>query len=134
MAALTRPRGGAREASRNLIVRGGDFRHRTSAELVAVSKCSFDLRSLKFVEPCERAFVEFEEILRSRPDSEIKYEWENVYRHGLRVTFDVNWYDLEFFEDRRMAYRVGPHPLALQRFGAVPDDLAVRHRIIGKRR
>lgn len=127
---MTQNPAGHREP-RKLIVRGGDFRARTSARVVAVSRCDFTLRARKYIEPCERAFVEFEEILRSRDDRDIKYEWENVVREGLHVTFDVNWFDLEFFQDRKLAYRVGPHPLALQRFGAVPDDLVVRHRRVG---
>lgn len=115
---------------RTLVVLGGDFRLRTGATLVAVSKCALLLKSTNFIEPCERAFIEFEEILRERPDEEIKYEWENVYRRDLRVTFDVNWYDREFFEDRKNAYRVGPHAFAFQRFGAVADDFVLRHRTL----
>lgn len=117
-------------SSRTLIVAGGDFRRRTGSELVAVTKCALLLRDARYIEPCERAFVEFEEILRERTDDEIKYEWKNVYRRALRVSFDVNWYDLDFFEDRKGAYRVGPHAPAFQRFGAVPDDFDLRHHVL----
>lgn len=114
---------------RKLVVAGGDFRLRTGAKLVAVSKCSLKLRSIEFIEACETAFIEFEEILREREDSEIKYEWENIYRRSLLVTFDVNWYDIEFFRDRKNAYRVGPHAFVFQRFGAVADDFLLRHHV-----
>jgi len=121
-------------SNRVMIVRGGEFRRRTGAELVAVTKCTLQLRAARYIEPCERAFVQFEEILRERADDEIKYEWENVYREGLKVAFNVNWYELDFFEDRKGAYRVGPHPLAFQRFGSVPEDFRLRHRILVKNR
>lgn len=116
-------------AARKLIVAGGDFRARTGAKLVAVTKCSLKLRSVEFIEACETAFIEFEQILREREDNEIKYEWENIYRKGLLLTFDVNWYDIEFFQDRKNAYRVGPHAFVFQRFGAVADDFVLRHHL-----
>jgi hypothetical protein len=100
---------------------------------VAVTKCNLKLRSIKFIAACETAFVEFEQILRERPDSEIKYEWGNVYRRDLLVTFDVNWYDIEFFQDRKNAYRVGPHAFVFQRFGAVADDFVLRHHVSAPR-
>jgi hypothetical protein len=107
---------------------------RTGAPLAAVSKCSVLLRSPDFVEPCEKALIQFEKILRERPDREIKYEWANVYRRGLKVTFEVNWYDVQFFEDRKNAYRVGPHAFAFQRFGAVADDFTLRHKVMSSGR
>lgn len=116
---------------RKLVVRGGDFRARTGARVVALSHCSLRLQSELCVEPCERAFVQFEGILRERADPEIKYEWENVYRDGLNITFTVNWYDSHFFQDRKNAYRVGPHAFVFQRFGAVAGDFEIRHQVLG---
>ncbi len=115
---------------RKLIVQGGAFRRRTGARIVAVTKATFVLKNKKYIEPCERAFIEFEEVLRERPDSEVKYEWEHIYRSELRLTFDLNWYDLEFFHDRKNAYRVGPHAFAFQRFGADADDFILKHKIL----
>jgi hypothetical protein len=118
--------------TRKLIVRGGDFRRRTGASIVVVTRCILQLRSTTFVDPCEKAFIQFEKILRDRKDHEIKYEWENIYRQGIRVTFNVNWYDQIFFEDRKNAYLVGPHAFAFQRFGAVADDFKVRHQVVNR--
>ena len=115
-----------------LIIKGGDFRARTGASLVAISKCSLNLRSENFIEKCEQAFVEFEEILSQRNDDDIKYEWEDVYRKGLLITFNVNWYNLEFFYDRKNAYKYGPHAFAFQRFGATAKDFKLRHKVLNK--
>lgn len=116
--------------TRKLIVRGGDFRRRTGVSVIVVTRCSLQLRSSAYVDSCEQAFIQFEKILRDRKDHEIKYEWENVYRQGLRVTFNVNWYDKVFFEDRKNAYLVGPHAFVFQRFGAVANDFKIRHQSV----
>jgi hypothetical protein len=113
-----------------LIEAGGHFRKRTASRIVAISKCSLLLRAERFVVPCEEALVQFERILRRRHDKEVMYEWANIRRCGLRVTFEVNWYDLQFFHARKAAYRVGPHALAFQRFGATHDDFRIVHRVL----
>ena len=121
------------ETNRNipvLILKGGDFADRTSARPCVISRCELRLKSEEMITECEKSFIQFEEILRRRLDSEIKYEWANVYRAGLVVTFDVNWYDRRFFEERKDAYKVGPHPFAFQRFGAVAEDFEIHHESV----
>lgn len=113
-----------------LIVSGNDYGKRNSISPIVISKCKFELKSPEFIGACEKAFIQFERILRDRPDEEIKYEWANVYRNNLMVTFDVFWYDKRFFENRKEAYRVGPHAFAFQRFGAVVDDFQIVHYIV----
>jgi hypothetical protein len=113
---------------RQLIVTGGDFAERTGATPVMVSHCILTLRLPKYIAECERAFLQFERLLRNRRDEDIKYEWINVFRHGLKVYFEINWYDYGFFQDRKEAYRVGPHPFVFQRFGAVDEDFQIDHR------
>lgn len=117
------------QAMRSLVVAGADYATRKSIAPVAVSHCKFELKHPRQISPCEKAFVQFERILRQRPDAEVKYEWANVFRQGLTVTFDVNWYDMRFFEDRKNAYLVGPHAFAFQRFGAVAEDFEIIHEI-----
>jgi hypothetical protein len=111
-----------------LIVLGADFALRTGARPVVVSHCTLKLRSREHIPACEEALIQFEGMLRRRPDGEIEYEWANVYRRGLTVTFEVRWYSLDFFRERKDAYRFGPHPFVFHRFGAIPDDLHIVHR------
>ena len=118
------------EEGRKLIVLGNDYGRRHFAKPVVVSRCAFDLKSSEHIDACEKAFIQFERILRERTDDEVKYEWANVYRCGLTVTFDVHWYDYKFFENRKNAYRVGPHAFAFQRFGAVADDFKIVHEVM----
>jgi hypothetical protein len=117
------------KVERDLIVSGYDFGTRNSRKPVVVSKCSFVLKSTDYIPACEEALIQFERILRERPDNEIKYEWANVCRCHLTITFDVYWYDKEFFEKRKNAYRVGPHAFAFQRFGATADDFLIVHEL-----
>ena len=113
-----------------LILRGGDFSSRTGAKPVVVSHCSLRLKSPRLVANCEAALMQFERLLRERPDNEIKYEWANMCKHNKTVTFDVLWYEIEFFEDRKAAYLFGAHPFVFQRFGADPEELEIVHEHI----
>lgn len=92
-----------------------------------VSRYSVTLPSEKLVEPCVAAIQQFLEILDRRPDDATRYEWANIRLEGLELSLDVHWYDLDFYERRKNAFRFGPHPLAFQRFGVTPDDFRVRH-------
>jgi hypothetical protein len=127
---MTGERGGSSGEPRILIVAGGDYAARTGRQPTVISRCKFTLRGAEYIDACHVAFVQFERILRKRDDAEIRYEWSNVCRTGLVVEFDINWYDLWFFEQRRNAYRVGPHPFAFGRFGATPDDFELKHEYI----
>jgi hypothetical protein len=117
-----------------LIVLGADFAIRTGAKPVVVSHCTLKLRSSECIAACEEALIQFEGMLRRRPDGEIEYEWANVYRRGLTVTFEVRWYSLDFFRERKDAYRFGPHPFVFRRFGATPDDFHLVHRTTRRRK
>lgn len=110
-----------------LVCKGYDFGLRNGIEPLAISKCEITLRSSELADECEKALLQFERILRKRPEEGIKYEWANICRSGVSFSFDIYWYDLRFFEQRKVAYRVGPHALAFQRFGATPDDFNVTH-------
>lgn len=111
-----------------LLFLGGEFGRRTCKNVVAISTCRLRLRSASQIAECEGALLQFADILSRRANHEVLYEWSNVRRKGLIVDFDILWYDLEFFEARKDAYKVGPHRLAFLRFGANVDDLTVHHK------
>lgn len=113
-----------------ILLQGGEFGRRTCTEAVAISKCKLHLRQRSQIAECERALLQFAEILSRRGDHETQYEWSNVRRKGLTVEFEILWYDLSFFEARKNAYQVGPHRLAFLRFGASVDDLVVQHKTL----
>ena len=111
------------------IASGGDFSKRTNATPVVISRCTLRLRSDAHISECEKALIQFERILRQRSDDEIAYEWANVCRDGLVISFDIYWYNERFFLERKEAYRTGAHPFVFQRFGAVADDFCITHEL-----
>ena len=107
-----------------------DFHRRTQTKPIAVSKCEFCIPSVSFLSELKAALVQFEEILRRRDDSEIKYEWADIMLNDLTVTFSINWYDAVFFEERKEAYLVGAHPFVFQRFGVQPSQITISHNLL----
>lgn len=107
----------------------GHLTRLTGIAPVAISSCSFRLHSHSDVEACKAALAQFDEILSRRPAAKVQYEWLDVSIKGLNVNLTIYWYDLQFFEDRKSAYRFGPHALVFQRFSVVPDELNVQHRL-----
>ena len=106
---------------------GGHFARRTGAVPVIVSHCFLRLGTDADVERCRKALIEFDRVLRRRPDSDVRYEWANVKLSNRRLSMDIYWYNSDFFERRKAAYRVGAHPLAFQRFGAGVDEFEIEH-------
>jgi hypothetical protein len=118
------------DQSQILIVDGGDFAKRLNVKPQVITHCTFELKSYEYVGECDRLLIQFEQILRRRPDDEIFYEWASVTRSGLVVTLKLNWYDRSLFEDRKEAYRFGAHPFAFQRLGISADDLVLKHEFV----
>lgn len=114
--------------SKVLLEIGGHFGRENGRSIVALSKCSFSVETVASAERCKISLLEFEQHLRKRPAAATLYEWANIVQDELSFEFDVQWYDHAYFEERKNAYLVGAHHLALQRFGLVPSDLHVEHR------
>lgn len=114
-------------AGGKLIEIGGHFGRATGMEPVALSKCSFVVPDEIRAEHCISALLQFEKHLRKRDVGSTRYEWANIVRKGLQFELDIFWYDQDYYADRRQAFLVGAHPLALERFGCRPSDLAVVH-------
>lgn len=110
-----------------LIEIGGHFGRRTGKSPIAVSKCHFDVRDEAQIANCRDALVQFEQHLRKREAASVRYEWASIVRRGTRFALDILWYDRKYFSDRKGAYLVGAHPLAVARFGCRPNDLTVEH-------
>ncbi len=58
------------------------------------------------------------------------YDWQRISRRDMTVRFGVMWYDQEFFERRKDAYKSAMHRVVLGDFNVSPDDLSVKHTIL----
>jgi hypothetical protein len=80
---------------------------------------------------CVRLLRWSDERLRARPDQLMLWEWTSTIRHGMTIKFGVHWYNREFFELRKDAFREPSHAAYYQLFGATADDFAISHEVLG---
>jgi len=109
------------------LLTGGTTGVRHALPIVARSICTFEVPSDEDVIRCEMALTQFSGFLQKRPVEDTRYEWGKACRMGRQFELEILWYDVDYFHERRSAFLVGAHALALQRFGLKPQDLVVIH-------
>jgi hypothetical protein len=72
-----------------------------------------------------------DERLRARPEQLILWSWEASFRDHMRVSFAVSWYDRDFYERRKDAFKEPAHRRFYAMFGATPERFQLRHEVIG---
>ncbi|KAJ5819488.1 hypothetical protein N7474_005079 [Penicillium riverlandense] len=80
---------------------------------------------------CVRLLRWSDERLRSLVAEGPKWAWEKTFREGMTISFGVNWYDRNFFEQRRDAFTEPKHAAYYRRFGADPEDFHITHLVQG---
>lgn len=81
---------------------------------------------------CVRLLRWSDERLRARPDQLLRWDWQKTFRDGMTIRFGVNWYERDFFERRKDAFREPTHAVYYSQFGASADDFKIRHEVIGQ--
>ncbi len=99
---------------------------------VAETECEITFADEESLQKCVAALRESDEELKKRPDAMKLWEWDKTYRLGMKIIFGVIWYDKDFFDSRRDAYRSSSHVGYYKKFGASPDDFKVTHFVFGK--
>lgn len=61
------------------------------------------------------------------PDDLLMYTWELVRRKELSIRFVVAWYDLDFYEARKDAFKSDQHSKIFEKFNVTASDLTVTH-------
>lgn len=79
---------------------------------------------------CVRMLRWSDERLRARPDQMILWDWNKSFREGMKIHFGVAWYDREFFEKRKNAFKEPAHIGYYAMFGATPDRFKMEHEIL----
>lgn len=81
---------------------------------------------------CVRLLRWSDDRLRARIDQLLLWEWNASFREGMTIYFGVNWYDAEFFERRKDAFREPSHEKFYSQFGATAEDFKMHHEIEGE--
>ncbi len=89
-----------------------------------------DFESEEDLQECVKLLRWSDERLRARPDLRILWSWEITFREGMRISFGVNWYNADFFHERKDAFREPSHLRFYEMFGATPEALHLRHEIL----
>ena len=63
--------------------------------------------------------------------STIAWSWDMTVRDGMTIRFAVNWYDREFFEKRREAFRDSNHLSYFRMFGKSTSDMRIYTEVCG---
>jgi hypothetical protein len=79
---------------------------------------------------CVEALRESDEELAKRPDALKMWDWAKTFRVGMTIQFGVNWYDIEFFNQRKDAFKNPKHVAIYEKFGATPAQFKVNHELL----
>jgi len=91
----------------------------------ALSKVEIRLQSKKDLAVCIAHLEESDRrfaMINSNP-----WDWTRAMFKELTVRFGVEWYDKDFFEQRKEAYLSAEHVSMYSQFGATVNDFTVEH-------
>ncbi|QNK89455.1 hypothetical protein H7992_07255 [Sporosarcina sp. resist] len=57
------------------------------------------------------------------------YDWQFTVRKGLKIYFGVNWFDLNFFKEKKDVFENKQHGSIFQSFNSSIENFVVRHYI-----
>jgi hypothetical protein len=103
---------------------------RRPEDLIARTKCEITFDNGEDLQKCVDALRASDEELKRRPESLRAWEWTITYRESMTIHFGVNWYDRDFFERRKDAFRSDRHVEMFKAFGATPDRFKVDHEVL----
>lgn len=63
--------------------------------------------------------------------SSIAWAWAATVREGMTIKFSVNWYEKEFFEERKDAFRDSNHLSYFKMFGKGISDMDIYTEVLG---
>jgi hypothetical protein len=98
--------------------------------LVAQTSVEITFDDEALLEKCVEALRESDEELAKRPDALKMWDWAKTFRVGMTIQFGVNWYDIEFFNQRKDAFKTPKHVAIYEKFGATPDQFKVVHKVL----
>lgn len=98
----------------------------------ARTEVSIDFEDEKDLRRCVRLLRWSDERLRALGSS-IAWSWDKTVRDGMNIKFAVNWYDKDFYEQRRDAFRDKAHLSYFKMFGKAASDMQVHTEVLGTR-
>ena len=114
---------------------GSDLARLAGKVPIAKSVCAYYCRDAATAERCVEALRLSDDRLRSRPEEQMLWDWENTWFEpeignlcgGGTVLLGVDWFDQEFFDDRRDAWFGRMHTRIYAGLGIPMDDITVTH-------
>ena len=103
---------------------------RPDKTIVARTKCEITFDDEQNLLTCVQALKESDEQMKQRPDSQVLYNWDKVFREGMSIIFGVVWYDRDFFEKRKDAYTSGQHASIFDRFDVKAENFKIEHEVL----
>lgn len=95
----------------------------------AVTEIKITFKDEDNLRKCVRLLRWSDERLRERPDLLIRWAWNNTYREGMVISFGVTWFDEEFFNKRKDAFKEARHQSFYAKFGADASDFEMHHKL-----
>lgn len=80
---------------------------------------------------CVRLLRWSDDRLRARTDQVLLWNWDSTHREGMTIRFGVLWYDRDFFEQRKDAFKDESHQGYFSHFGANASDFKMETEIFG---
>jgi hypothetical protein len=101
-----------------------------SRQPYAITEIEIEFDNERDLRNCVRMLRWSDERLRARPDQMILWDWRMTYREGMKISFGVAWYEQDFFERRKDAFREPRHAGYYSMFGATAESFKVQHRVL----
>jgi hypothetical protein len=113
-----------------------DPARRGDKKLVAFSDCRYFCPNRAVLDAVIDALVASDERLRSRPEEQMLWDWDNTWLEltdetdpdaGATIILGVAWYDRAFFDDRKVAWFGAMHQRIYQQIGVPLEQVEVSH-------
>lgn len=118
------------KSERVMILAGTETDENRRRKPYAVTKVEIAFDNEAALRTCVRLLRWSDDRLRARPEQLILWDWSRSYRERMTIYFGVTWYDREFFEKRKDAFKDPQHANYYSFFGAKPEDFKMQHEVL----
>lgn len=105
----------------------GEAAESNKKPILATTLCSIGFSSETDLKRCVEALRASDIALRNRPEEKMLWNWTITTRAGMTISFGVAWYDMDFYRERKNAFKDARHLEQYAKFGATIEDFEVRH-------
>lgn len=93
---------------------------------LAITKVEITFSNEADLQKCVTLLKESDVALKTAPKP---YDWQFAVRKGLKIYFGVNWFELDFFKEKKDVFQNNQHGSIFKSFNSSIENFVVKHYI-----